>query len=414
MYQQDEEFEYSDEILESENTSDKEPVEAGIITNLLKSGAKFLDRFFNTMQNTWANTAGNAVAKVAETKSEVPITDKSWTVFEVLTGGDYPDEEKVEGNFPFRFGIQIAAIAPDYMILNFALKRRDDDDSKAVVDRGVKVNLADYTDVMDSNVDFDNATEEELEKFYGDFFEKGGIDKVYSDELMKLFDKLGIDEAVEDMAPISASSKISLTLKKITASESTDVHLVSINSAFSVDETNEAIDALLDTPEFIDSLPENEPASFDLYPSEDDYDVEECDGVEICMEDTIRILLKPIYNLFFDSMYLTWNTTGANYPYVVSIVESYGFIARNLIDQLSAQYYAIAGYAPHPSEFACDCGSCCDEYVDTIACMQSDIADIIHAIDLHYCNFEGQLQGELINARDTLDRELNYTLARFQ
>lgn len=413
MYQQDEEFEYSEEILESENTSDKEPVEAGIITNLLKSGAKFLDRFFNTMQNTWANTAGNAVAKVAETKSEVPITDKSWTVFEVLTGGDYPDEEKVEGNFPFRFGIQIAAIAPDYMILNFALKRRDDDDSKAVVDRGVKVNLADYADVMDSNVDFDNATEEELEKFYSDFFEQGGIDKVYSDELVKLFDKLGVDEAVEDMAPINASSKISLTLKKITASESTDIHLVSINSAFSVDETNEAIDTLLDTPEFVDSLPENEPASFDLYPSEDDYDVVKCENCEICITDNIRYILKPLYNLFFDSMYLTWNVTGANYLSISTIAESYGYTARNLIDQLSAYYYTVDGYAPHPTEFADVCGACCDEYVDPIACMQMDITDVVNAIDLYYCNFDGAIQRILLDAKDMFERELNYTLARF-
>lgn len=413
MYQQDEEFEYSDEILESEDTSDKEPVEAGIITNLLKSGAKFLDRFFNTMQNTWANTAGDAVAKVAETKSEVPITDKSWTVFEVLTGGEYPDEEKVEGNFPFRFGIQIAAIAPDYMILNFALKRRDDDDSKAVVDRGVKVNLADYADVMDSNIDFDNATEEELEKFYGDFFEKGSIDKVYSDELTKLFDKLGVDEAVEDMAPINSSSKISLTLKKITASESTDVHLISINSAFSVDETNEAINTLLDTPEFVDSLPENEPASFDLYPSEDDYDVVKCENCEICITDHIRNILKPLYNLFFDSMYLTWNVTGVNYLSVSAITESYGYTARNLIDQLSAYYYTVDGYAPHPTEFADVCGACCDEYVDPIACMQMDITDVVNAIDLYYCNFDGAIQRILLDAKDMFERELNYTLARF-
>lgn len=207
-------------------------------------------------------------------------------------------------------------------------------------------------------------------------------------------------------------SSIELTLKKIIANDEIDVQLVSINSSLDIPQTNQAINDILDSQDFIDSLPELTPTSYSIDVLDDDYDVNPCENCCVDLSACILKILDPLYQLYFDSMYLTWNATGANYQTIVNLADSYHYLAHNLIDLLSVEHFKEFNYAPHPSTFAVNSVVPMDTNAP-IEILQHDIQNIMDAIDLYYCNFDGAIQEELLTAKDQLDTELNYTLARF-
>ena len=210
---------------------------------------------------------------------------------------------------------------------------------------------------------------------------------------------------------VAASVKV--TLKKIVADDEMDIELIAVNTPFEADRTLEVLNNLTDSPDFVESLPMNEPASYDVDP--EDLSFLACAEEECCdISCSIFKILGSLYQLYFDSMYIVWNAKGPNYTSIVSFADSYTWSAKGLIDQLSAYHYQLFNYAPHPATFlsACD-SSVCMSAPNDVAVLQNDLSKVVSNIDLYYCNFEGTLQECLMQAKDMFEKEINYSLERF-
>ena len=376
-------------IHESEDVVDMETVEAGLvsgISGLFKKFAGWLDNFFDKIGDIGEREGKEfkfaVVHKSAKNNDELMEQIKN-------AGNDpnkLPDECTLIVKVKFVGGDDSSDVISAYM------KRKGTEDSDGFRKENITVKYSDPDNKEQCDNEFLGALNNVLVEFEPKFFESND----------------GFGELYE----ISASSKLSMTLRKVVADDEIDVQLVSINSAYSVGETAEILDNILDSDEFIESMPELEPVSYSVDVDEDEYDVNPCESCCVDLSDCILKVLKPLYRLYFDSMYLVWNTTGPNYQSIVNLSDMYQYMSKDLIDKLSIEHFMYSGYAPHPLMFR---GEMPIEDIDDtpIEILQKDIQGIIDAIDLYYCNFDGSLQDDLIVARDKFDTELNYTLARF-
>ena len=285
----------------------------------------------------------------------------------------------------------------EYDIVNVYMKVKDQPDSKGYVRKNITVEYSDPTDAKKST--------EELFEVVGEVLNKDAITQLFRD-------RSALD--VGDLKAIKSSpvnSSIKVTLQKIVADDEMDIELIAVDSPFNVKRTNDVIDRVTDSPEFVDSLPENEPASFDIDPDELSV-LSMNDDLCVDMSCCILKILGALYRLYFDSMYVTWNATGQNYQSVVALADTYIWTTKGLIDQLSVEHFKQFGYAPHPLMF---CGDMPYDDLDktSVEILQSDMQDIVDIIDLYYCNFDGILQDCLIQVKDMFDNEINYTLERF-
>lgn len=375
-------------IHETETVNDLEPVEsAGLISGLFNKLSGWVDKLFGKLGDI-----GDREGK--EIKFAVihgSIVDDEEAFNQADQAGD--DVDKLPDAYTLLVKVQFNQGENEkYDDIDVYAKLKGTDDSKGIVDKDIRIRYSDPQDQAQCDKEFMQAIEGTLKKMEGEFFPKAS------------------SKGFLDFKPIKASMEI--TLKKIVANDEIDVRLVSINSAYSIGETNEILDSILDSDEFIESMPELEPVSYSVDIAEDGYDVEPCGPCCVDLSGCILKILQPLYRLYFDSMYLAWNTTGPNYQSIVSLSDMYQYMSKDLIDKLSIEHFMDYGYAPHPLMFR---GEMPIEDIDDtpIEILQKDIQDIIDAIDLYYCNFDGSLQDDLIVARDKFDTELNYTLARF-
>ena len=391
---------YEEEYEETEEVYGSETVEAGLVSSLIKNGSKFLNNMLNFISNSLDSLIDESILdEIRNNPNKTVKLNNNWNYMEVLTGGDYSEEQQKPGNYPYILGIRLVGISDDYCIADFALGRKGEDKSKAVSDTAVRLNFPEGKSVSElSNDDFMK-------------FLKETVNDSFSKEVTNLLEKLGVAETVEDMQPIKLSTSIQVTLQKIVSNDEIDLRLVSINSSYDVDTTNSVLNDLIDSPDFVDELPTNEPASYNIFPEEDSIDVEECETCEVDMSQNIFNILKPLYKLYYDCMYFSWNATGVNYPAVVNLADVYHWMSKEAINKLSEYHYSLFNYAPHPATFAADASGV--ECPDAITCLQGDITNLINAIDLFYCNFEGTIQTYLLDTKSTFEHELNYTLARF-
>lgn len=403
---QDDEYEsdymrenYPDEFYASENIDDKEPVESSsLLQTLVQLGKKILNQLTDTINE---NLDDNTIKKMLDSGKELELKTGDFdATIEILPAGDYPEESTKQGNYPYRLYAVEHAIAPDYVIFDFELKSTEDE-TKSVKDRGVKFAFD------KESLDAEDMSVEDYRKLIDDAFEKFS-----AKEVEKLLEKIGVDGTVEDMQFIKSSTKLSFTLQKVVADDEIDLQLISINSPYEVNKTNEIITDIVGEPDFVSSLPEMTPASYEVCVGDDCYDVDPCDGFCPDMSDCIMKVLKPLYALYFDSMSLTWNAKGAEYPAIATLADTYMWTVRGMIDQLSIEHFAQFNYAPHPVYFMKDYNFYSAED-SAIKILQDDIYNIVSTIDLYYCNFEGVLQQCLIDMKDMFNTELNYTLARF-
>ena len=369
-------------------TVDGTPVKAGKIYDLIKKAIGLFEKLIDKLDKL--GEAGDRkggelyvdfLMSSAENAESLGDTSDKW-----------PESDTVRVKVQFAGGKK-----GEYDIVNVYMKVKDQPDSKGYVRKNITVEYSDPTDVKKST--------EELFEAVGEVLNKDAITQLFSD-------RSALD--VGDLKAIKSSpvnSSIKVTLQKIVADDEMDIELIAVDSPFDPEQTNDVLDKVTDDPEFIDSLPENEPASFDIDP--DELSVLSMDE-DVCVDMSCCILkvLGSLYRLYFDSMYVTWNAKGPNYQSVVTLADAYMWTAKGLIDQLSIEHFKQFGYAPHPLMF-CEGMPYDDLDKTSVEILQSDMQDIVDMIDLYYCNFDGILQDCLIQAKDMFENEIGYTLERF-
>lgn len=376
-----------------------ETVEAGAISGLIKKASGILDKLFDKIDKI-VDKLGDIGERSGENIKFVLLSDefqaiddeeaKSAIVEQVNKAGsnykEWPAEYTLSVKVQFTGGESSASDTFDVY-----MKRLSDDDSKGIVERNIKVNYADPNNADKCEEDLRGAIMATIKKYWKEFFPNA------SDGFLD---------------GVSVTSSIKVTLKKVMAADEMDIELVAIDTPYSPADTNDILNQITESPDFIESLPMNEPASYDVDP--DDMSVLECDSCNPDQSECIFSILKALYTLYFDSMYVVWNAKGSNYTSIVACADSYVWNAKGLIDQLSEYHYQMFNYAPHPATFvnACD-ASACMETPNEIVLLQSDLQSVVDWIDLCYCNFDGTIQASLLQTKDLFEKEIGYTLARF-
>lgn len=379
-------------VYTAEELEDLEPVESGLISNLADKFFGFIDKWLTKIGDMGERTGNERTFVVVHNSVFEDLSDEDKANLEKQIESAGSDLSKYPDDYTLIVKIKFIDGEPGkYDTVNVYMKKKGTSDSEGLVQKGVVIDYSDGADSRTQSEEFNSEILKVLDKCEKQF---------YKEDLNSGF--------YEGLVPVESAMK--LTLKKVTASDEFDIHLVSIDSPYDVDTTNECITQLVDDPDFVDALPENEPATYSIFPEEDEFHVDECEECCVDMSKCISDILAPAYKLYFDCMYLSWNATGLIYQAITNLANTYHWMSGELINKLSEYHYTKCGYAPHPTMFAVDdyCTDC-----NPIQCLQSDITDLINAIDLLYCNFDGSTQSCLIDMKNNFEHELNYTLARF-
>ena len=389
---------YGDDMYGSEKIDDKQPVAAGIIKGLLSKASKFFDKFLNGLDRFMDSEEADAKLGGIGNRSGKEYLFKLLSDEFQKNGGEQKDVDTSNPkSWPMGSTLLVKVKFTNgengaYDVFDVYMKRSDDADADGIVEKNLQIDYTDPADKKQSWEELNNAVFQTVDKYWNEFFPN-------SDKCLQMIE-------------VTASSKIRVTLKKVMAADEMDIELVAIDTPYSPADTNDILNRITESPDFIESLPMNEPASYDVNP--DDLSVLECDSCNPDQSECIFSILKALYTLYFDSMYVVWNAKGSNYTSIVSCADSYVWNAKGLIDQLSEYHYQMFNYAPHPATFvnACD-ASACMETPNEIVLLQSDLQSVVDWIDLCYCNFDGTIQASLLQTKDLFEKEIGYTLARF-
>lgn len=390
----------------AESTIDGTPVEAGgVISGLFKKLSGIFDKLLNKLDKIMdADSATNKLGDIGNRSGK----EYSFSLLsdEFLSTDDEEKRNELEStikknlNNPKKWPMKSTLLvkvkftsgeSENYDVVDVYMKRSDDADSDGLASRGNKIEYTDPTDRKKSWEELQNFVLSIVQESWKNFF----------------------PNAKDILSVVESSQSIKVTLKKVMANDEVDIELISVNTPFESDRTLEVLNNLTENADFVEALPMNEPASYDVDP--EDMSFLACAEEECCdISCSIFKILGSLYQLYFDGMYVVWNAKGPNYTSIVSFADSYVWYAKGLIDQLSAYHYQLFNYAPHPATFLNACNpNACMSALNDIAILQKDLNDIVSNIDLYYCNFEGTLQECLIQAKDMFEKESNYSLARF-
>ena len=383
---------YSAESVEGDTSVEGEPVKAGKLYDLIKKALGLFDKLLDKLDD---------FGEVGERKGGEFMLDFLMSSAENAKSlGDdpskWPESDTVLTKIKFVSGEDGKSDVIDVLI-----KVADKPDSSGFAKKNVVVEYSDPTDK--------NKCLEELMDVVGKIVDDVAGTKLFTD-------RSALDVAnIETIKCAPVKSSIKVTLQKIVADDEIDIELTAIDTPYDVPETVDVLNRLTEDADFVESLPTNEPASYDIDP--DELSVIAMDNEEMCPDISCSIfkMLESLYRLYTDSMYIVWNAKGSNYTSVAACADSYVWTTKGLIDQLSAYHYQLFNYAPHPAVFIHpEDATYCMEAPNEVACLQNDLQNVVDVIDLYCCNFDnGLLIDCLLKAKSMFEQEIGYTLERF-
>ena len=366
-----------------ENTT----IKAGAVTNLLGKFGSKLDRLFDKI-DSWGD-------------------DNKYSTFGVLTISEDTDTKKLPKNakdYPVRAVMKRTAHDPEYDVWDFAMKFKDDDNSKAVNKKGVKIIGKGYLEDIG-----EEETSEQYKKRWDNFL------MTNFQELAKKLYK-GKEVNIDDWEEITASMKV--TLDKVTANSEPEITLTKITSDYDFDITLKALTDVISDDSFVESMPEG-CASYEICCDPECYDVtpmtEEDFQINIC--DSIHAILQAAYCLWATCKVLSWNGTGPYSAYLSQSCDMYAYEVDEMINYLSKLNWMKCKVAPHPADFFCNDTLCLQTVLDISEPLQAlkiAMDGVINAINLLACNFDKDEQQTLYQYLGRWKQNKDYTLAKME
>lgn len=218
------------------------------------------------------------------------------------------------------------------------------------------------------------------------------INKVISKYLDSVFDtdsfaekSLEKESDRAEELPVEDCQKFSATLKKIVSGSRVDVQLVSIKANYAPGDVLSDIDMLLDNGEFVDELPNDSEASYEVVCLPDEtLDVELVDTVDIDMAESLQTILRAGYVSYFSAMYERFNTLGPEKSEYRSTCNS---IEWMISDQLNS-IYGMFGELNLTSPFVPDLFVTTSDSINLLDSLQS----YLDSLELYYCNVPHEIQ----------------------
>lgn len=257
----------------------------------------------------------------------------------------------------------------------------------------------------------------------------GGKD-VYEPD--KLFTEAGIDKALtrycedhnlgnyndqkdsteDDSEEVESTSKISVTLKKVAASDNTcDVHLCAINAGSNPIKAMHMLSDVLENDAFVDTITE-EPVSFDIIEVKDAYDVNETQSVDTSntFEDMLRACVECYHNL----QAIHWGSKGEKFRDIHSIAESILYSVQYNMDSIAEWCVEYTKKVPNVLSYQYNAldTSCGFDFESGVKAVKQQIDNYIAVLECYYVNVEHDVQSVMDNWIRDLKMQSNYILDR--
>ena len=216
----------------------------------------------------------------------------------------------------------------------------------------------------------------------------------------------------DDAESLESSNKIQVTLKRISASS--DVTVCAINPGSNISSAMSILDDVLRDEEFVNSLSE-QPQSFEIVPSGDEYELSDIEDVDI--SSTYSELFSRA--LMFEAAVLSvyWGARGDQTSQLKNLAESMLWQAREYIMEVGKWYTSTLKAVPdipshtHPSEPMCPNGC---EYSQGVDILNKTLSLFMEALECYYPNADHLAQAKInewmLRGQENLTYQLNQSL----
>ena len=208
------------------------------------------------------------------------------------------------------------------------------------------------------------------------------------------------------------SSKISVTLKKVTASDhSTDIHLCAINAGGNPVRAMKVLADVLDDDEFVDAITE-EPVSFEITETASDYDVEETTDVDT--SETFREMLRACVECYHNLQAIHWGAKTSKFRDIHSFIESLVWSIQYNVDTIAEWCVEYTKSVPNVLEFSYTPLQVADgfDFESAMSAAKAQIDNYISVLECYYVNVEHDVQSVMDNWIRDLKKQSNYVLDR--
>lgn len=234
---------------------------------------------------------------------------------------------------------------------------------------------------------------------------QNNLEKIVTDYMDK--HDLGTNEGEDE---ITESTRLSVTLKKISASN--EIHLCAINANYDIVRAMSDLETVVSDDEFADSLKEDEETSFDITTTDDsdEFDVNETDSV-----DTSACYPCICYSLMHTQNtmnYIRWGLLGPNRNSVIQCLNDLAWTLNTYIDVFANLSVEFCSIVPHPDNVQVPQDKLleCIEYNDGIDLAITTLESLISVVDGYYPNFPADVQSQvdclIRTCKDKARREL--------
>lgn len=208
------------------------------------------------------------------------------------------------------------------------------------------------------------------------------------------------------------SSKISVTLKKVTASDNTcDIHLCAINAGSDPIKAMHMLSDVLQDDEFVDTITE-EPVSFDIVEVKDAYDVNETESVDT--SNTFEEMLRACVECYHNLQAIHWGSKGDKFRDIHSIAESILYSVQYNMDNIAEWCVEYTKKVPNVLSYQYNAldTSCGFDFESGVRAVKQQVDNYIKVLECYYVNVEHDVQSVMDNWIRDLKKQSNYVLDR--
>lgn len=286
---------------------------AGALTRLLdqifSSFLKSLEGLFSSDARTEEKfEKGKYISTTTDEPKEPPVDEegkplpKNKMIFDVVIGIQWPKDQKLTRE-------EAKSIIKDK---NTWVKAKN---------MGVVMTLGGKNKVEKTNITSDRVNDE-IKKYRQDY----DVDHkatLFRETIQFLFEEIDQKDKPDENA--NASTKMNITLKKITSGADIEVRLMKINANYAMSDALNDVDHIVSDDDFVDQLPEGEEINYEVTSDESDYDVNECE--DFTCQDSIQ---QMIYDTFQLSLQLKLIDMAGPYDMYGGPANSFGGIPFSL------------------------------------------------------------------------------------
>lgn len=217
-------------------------------------------------------------------------------------------------------------------------------------------------------------------------------------------------DMVNDTA--EASTKMTVTLQKVTGSSSYDIDLIKINANYNLSQVSEDLNAILSDDTFVESIPEEETTYVVISDEDGSLDVSESEDAIKSTSDICQVLLNETNDLIDYLKVAKWGAKGMIRSEFMSTISSMQWSFDTIFDKLGEWFLADTGKVPQISHsnqmFDIDNLTAIELINDTI----SRIDKYLGNLDIVYVAFDSGRQTILEQMTESIRSTTDYALKR--